>query len=369
VFSVTIQAVKARPGTYLFSRPQVPRKAKFPVIDAHNHLWGAWNNIKAVVKVMDETGVACYCDLTANVELQWVKGGYAFKATDIDGFLEHAASPYPGRFYGFTTTLFTRPTNRPLFTDAKAFVAEVVRTLDKHVRSGLRGLKILKELGLHYRDAAGRLLRCCDDRLAPVWEECARRGLPVLLHQADPYGFFEPVTPANEHYGNLKKYSSWSFVNPKFPRFMELQRDMARLVRNHRRATFILAHVANFPENLEYVSDLLDANPNVFVDLSARTDELGRQPHTAREFIIRHQDRVLFGTDMPASPEMYRYHFRFYETFDEYFPHPDYDGTFDRHRWKVCGIGLPDEVLKKLYHLNALKLIPGLRTELKGLRI
>ena len=94
-------------------------------------------------------------------------------------------------------------------------------------------------------------------------------------------------------------------------------------------------------------------------------DELGRQPYTAREFFIAHQDRILFGADMPASVEMYRTYFRFLETYDEYFFPPDYDGTFNRHRWAIYGLGLPDEVLRKVYHANALKVVPGLKSELK----
>ena len=355
-----------RPDTFLFSPENIPERARFPVIDAHNHLWSAWDSIDRVVEVMDQVGVVGYCDLTANVELQWVTGGYAFKATSIDPFFARAVTPHPGRFYGFTTSLFTRPITEPLFDDARAFVEQAVALLEQHVRQGAQGLKILKELGLHYRDASGRRIACCDERLAPVWQACARLKIPVLLHQADPYGFFEPVTPANEHYGSLQKYPSWSFVDPRFPRFMTLQEEMTRLLANQPDTTFILAHAANFPENLEYVGNLLDRHPNSFIDLSARTDELGRQPHTARQFIIRYQDRIIFGTDMPASVGMYRYHFRFYETTDEYFIHPDYDGTFGRYRWRVHGLSLPDDVLKKLYHQNILRLIPGLRKQFAG---
>ncbi len=125
--------------------------------------------------------------------------------------------------------------------------------------------------------------------------------------------------------------------------------------------------MGNFPANLSYVGRVLDENPNVYIDFSARMDELGRQPYSAREFFIRYQDRILFGTDMPVSAEMYRCYFRFLETFDEYFFAPDYDGTFDRHRWPIYGIGLPREVLAKIYYKNALKVIPGLKEDLKGL--
>ena len=73
---------------------------------------------------------------------------------------------------------------------------------------------------------------------------------------------------------------------------------------------------------------------------------------------------------MPAdtgdSVEMYRSHFRFLETYDESFYVPDYDGTFERARWPICGIGLPKEVLEKIYHKNILKIVPGLKEELKN---
>jgi len=224
----------------------------------------------------------------------------------------------------------------------------------------------LKELGLVYRDPDGSLISCDDPRLFPVWEEAGRLGIPVLIHQADPAGFFEPVTPENEHYENLKKYHSWSFADPKYPRKTELLKRRDELVRQHPRTIFILPHFANYAENIQYVSDLLDENPNVYIDFSARIDELGRQPYSSREFFIRHQDRILFGTDMPAntdnSVEMYRTYFRFLETFDESFYSPDYDGTFEYARWPVCGIGLPVEVLKKIYHENIIKIIPSLNS-------
>jgi predicted TIM-barrel fold metal-dependent hydrolase len=267
---------------------------------------------------------------------------------------------YPGRFFGFTTATFTRPVDQPLFTDHRCFVDETIGMLRDHVHRGARGLKILKELGLRYRDGGGAIVFADDPRLTPVWDEAASLGVPVLIHQADPYGFFEPVTPDNEHYGTMLKYPSWSFADPVYPRFDELQLHCRNLVRNHPRTTFILPHVANYPENLAFVAELLDACPNVHIDLSARLDELGRQPRTARQFIIKYQDRILFGTDMPATTAMYRFYFRFLETFDEYFIPPDYDGTFDRHRWRVCGIGLPDDVLKKIYHGNARRLMPGI---------
>ena len=339
------------------------KKAAFPAIDAHNHLWGNWQ-VDKVVQTMDETGIICYCDLTSNVNIEFAGGGYRITPGNISDFFNNCVKKYPQRFYGFTMAGFARPSNESLFENANEFVDECIQILREHVEAGAKGLKILKELGLHYRDSNGTLINADDPRLDPIWEEAARLNIPVLIHQADPSGFFEPMVPENEHFDSLSKYPSWSFSDPKFPRKDELIKRRDNLIKRHKNTIFILPHVANYAENLRYVSNLLDENPNIYIDFSARLDEVGRQPYSAREFFIKHQDRIIFGTDMPAniesSVDMYRCYFRFLETFDEAFYPPDYDGTFNRARWPIYGIGLPAEALEKIYYKNILKAIPSL---------
>ncbi len=351
---------------YLFRDEHIPKKAAFPAIDAHNHMWG---NLQAsqMVEIMDSVGLLSYCDLTPEVRLSWKKGGIGVSKAGLEDFQANFASRYPGRLYSFTTATFLHEPDEPLFSDAREFVKATVELLRKQVSFGARGLKILKGLGLSSRDAQGNLVAVDDPRLADIWDAAGELGVPVLMHQSDPYGLFEPVTPENEHYVTLLRYSDWQFDSRKFPRKMELLERRDNLVRRHPKTTFVLAHVANFAENLGYVSSLLDENPNAYIDFSARIDELGRQPYSAREFFIRYQDRILFGTDMPASAPMYRCYFRFLETFDEYFFAPDYEGRFELHRWPIYGIGLPREVLAKIYYQNALKIIPGLKEDLKNL--
>jgi predicted TIM-barrel fold metal-dependent hydrolase len=342
-------------------------KAAFPAIDAHNHLWSSWQ-IDGIIKTLDEVGVTGYCDLTGNVRIEFSEGGYVIHPGDISEFFEKCSRKYPGRFYCFTMSNFASPVQKPLFDDYIRFVDECIETLNTHYQQGAKGLKILKELGLHYRDSEGHLINCDDSRLFPIWEEAGRLNMPVLIHQADPAGFFDPITPENEHYESLKKYPSWSFADQKYPRKIELLKRRDELVRQHQGTTFILPHFGNYAENIQYVSELLTDNPNVYIDFSARLDELGRQPYSSREFFIKHQDRIIFGTDMPAnnesSVEMYRTYFRFLETFDESFYSPDYDGTFARARWPICGIGLPEEVLRKIYFENIIRIIPSLEKEI-----
>jgi len=353
--------------TCLVSEVSKLKKAAFPVIDAHNHLWGNYR-IEEVVETMDSVGVACYSDLTGNVHIEFSEGGYVIKPGRINDFFSNCTEKFPGRFYCFTMSEFARPVNEPLFRDEKMFVRDFIETLRSHVSLGAKGLKVLKELGLHYRDSKGELIGVDDPRLFPIWEEAGKLNIPVLIHQADPSGFFEPVTPDNEHYHSMVKYPSWSFADPKFPRKPELLKRRDHLIRQHPDTTFILPHFANHAENISYVSQLLEENPNVYIDFSARLDELGRQPYTARDFFITHQDRIIFGTDMPAnigsSVDMYRTYFRFLETYDESFYSPDFNGTFEQGRWPICGIGLPTDVLRKIYHENILEIIPSLKMEI-----
>lgn len=353
--------------SYLIRELTHIEKAAFPAIDAHNHLWGDWQ-VEKVISTMDKTGVVSYCDLTSNVHIEFAGGGYVITQGDISDFVNNCTKKYPKRFYGFTMAGFSRPSNEPLFDDVNEFIEDFIHTLREHVAMGAKGLKVLKELGLHLKDSTGKLINVDDHRLDPIWEEAAKLNIPVLIHQADPSGFFEPLTPENEHYDSLSKYPSWSFSDPKFPRKIDLIHRRDNLIKRHRNTTFILPHVANYAENLGYVSNLLDENPNVYMDFSARLDELGRQPYTTRKLFIRHQDRIIFGTDMPAniesSVDMYRCYFRFLETYDESFYSPDYDGTFNQARWPISGIGLPSEVLEKIYNKNIIKLIPSLAESL-----
>jgi predicted TIM-barrel fold metal-dependent hydrolase len=199
-----------------------------------------------------------------------------------------------------------------------------------------------------------------DKRLFPIWRRAGELDLPVLIHTTDPLAFFLPVDRHNEHYQSLQEFVDWSFHDADFSK-EQLLEQRERMIAAHRNTRFLCPHVANYPEDLDSVSRFLDRNPNVWIDISARIDELGRQPYSSREFLIKYQDRVLFGIDMPPRPDIYRCYFRFLETRDEYFEYPDYIGRWGNSRWRIYGLGLPDGVLKKIYHENALNLIPDLK--------
>ncbi len=311
-------------------------RAKFYVIDMHNHVNDAmgiedWMPPERVVEVMNNTNVKTVVILTG----MW--------GEKLQHVIDTMVKPYPGRFIVFAQMDWSK-------IDDPNFSQEMVAQLDDAVRRGARGLKILKVFGLGVKDKSGKLVAVDDPRMDPVWEECGRLGIPVSLHVTDPEAFFKPIDNTNERYEELIEHPDWSFYGPQFPSKLSILEARDRVIARHPHTTFIALHLANWPENLDYVSAELDRYPNMMTEFGAREAELGRQPRRAREFFLKYQDRIMFGTDNGMEEEMYRNHFRWLETGDEYF---DYWGYPGQGRWKIYGMELPDPVLEKIYHLNA----------------
>ena len=169
-----------------------------------------------------------------------------------------------------------------------------VRQLNKR-----SGLKVFKQFGLGYRNPDGSLIRIDDQRFDPIWEICGRLNIPVIIHTADPAAFFEPIDETNERWEELSRHPDWSFHGSGFPSRKELHQARNRVIERHPDTHFIGAHVANQAEDLSEVSQWLDRYPNLWIETASRIAELGRQPYTARDFLIKYSDRILFGTDGP----------------------------------------------------------------------
>jgi len=346
-----------RPRSMLRVEEHIPEKARFPVIDAHNHLFGDLP-AEQLLEVMDAVGVKVWVNVTGNVTLPLENNTYTIARRDFGHFAEHYMARYPGRFAALTMADFAQWGDPVLLKDD--FVDRCLQHLEEDLNRGACGLKVTKELGLFFRDGDGHMLPVDDKRLYPIWERAGRLGIPVLIHVSDPAAFFLPIDAHNEHYLTLREFPAWSFYGSHFSK-QELLEQRNRMIADHPKTQFILPHVANHPEDLASVARLLDEHPHVVIDFSARIDELGRQPYTAHDFFIKYQDRILFGLDMPVSPEVYRCYFRLLETRDEYFDYPDYIGRFGVYtRWKLYGLNLPEEVLEKVYYKNAARVLPGI---------
>jgi predicted TIM-barrel fold metal-dependent hydrolase len=306
---------------------------KFPAIDFHNHIDGM--EPSEVLRIMDACGIEHLVNIT-------MKPG-------TDG-LESLARLRAASSKRFSTIAWMDW--RDLADDG--FFDRSVRRLEQCVAAGAIGMKLWKDLGLRLRDRDGSFLRIDDERLDPLFARAAELGVFIMFHTADPAAFFLPTDGRNERYEELSAHPDWSFYGSAFSR-EELLAQRNRVFARHPGTRFVAAHMGEQPEDLAALAATLDAHPNVQLDMSARVAELGRQPFTARRFFLRFANRILFGADLLPEEAMYRAHYRFFETDDEYFDYPSHASR--QGRWQIYGLALPDEVLERIYRGNAMQLL------------
>ena len=235
------------PNIMLASEPHTPQKGRFPVVDAHNHLFTETDPTE-MVEEMDRVGVRTFVNLTGNTSFSFVESGYTYSQRDIGVFIERFMIPYPDRFRCFTMSDFASCQNGVLITD-DSFADAAAKHLEEDIKKGASGLKVTKELGMHFRDYHDNVIPVDDPRLQPIWEKAGELNVPVLIHTSDPAAFFFPIDRNNEHYLTLVKAPDWSTCSSHYSK-EELLEQRERLVSRHRNTMFICAHVANYPENL-----------------------------------------------------------------------------------------------------------------------
>jgi predicted TIM-barrel fold metal-dependent hydrolase len=333
-------------------------RAKFPAINVHTHpgRLNGQDQVDRLVSEMDDANVAVI------VSLDGMSGDTLSKHSEL------LTNKHPGRFVVFAQIDYRgdgkADDTKSWAVNQPGFGEWMAAKLEDAVRRGARGLKIHKSHGLYYRDIEGKLITVDDARYDPIWSKCGELKIPVLIHTSDPAAFFIPLDPSNERYEELAQHPNWHFFGKDYPTQSELLEARNRVVERHPATNFIAAHMLNHGEDLQYVASCLDKYRNLYVETAERIAELGRQPYTARRFFLKYADRILFGTDevpgvRSTGVAAYSAYFRFFETSDEYFRYMPTDPP-PTGRWYIYGIHLPDEVLRKVYYENAIRLIPGL---------
>ncbi len=336
------------------------KQAKFPVIDVHSHFRVKMRHdpqqLDDFVALMDRQNIA------VSVSLDGLLG------PTLDEHMQFLWTKYRDRFAIFANVNWQGDgeTDKPATWDCHRsdFAHRTVLALEDAKKRGVCGVKLFKLFGLGYRNPDGSLIAIDDTRFDPIWEACGRLELPVIMHTADPSAFFEPISPDNERYEELSRHPDWHFPADKFPSRASLHAARNRLFERHPNTLFIAAHLGNDGEDLEETGRLLEDYPNVYVEIASRISELGRQPYSAREFLIHYQDRILFGTDGPWPELRYQSYWRFLETRDQYFPYSEKPFP-PQGFWRIYGVHLPDEVLTKIYQTNVCRIVPGVGERLE----
>ena len=333
------------PPSSLVVEGEVVKKAKFRFIDVHSHLWNMpVMDLDKLVSEMDEINMGFIVNLSGSGF-----GPQSAKDLYFDKSTQNIRENQPRRIGLFVNVDFNS-------VDVKNHVENQVNIIRGAVAKGAIGLKVYKGLGLTNKDSKGNRVAVDDKRLGPIWEVCGELGIPVLIHSADPFQFWQEKDDQNERWFELKEKPGRYYGDSNFiPPFEEIINEQHTIFKRHPNTTFINAHLGWMGNDLDKLGKHLEEFTNVMTEFGAVIAELGRQPKTARDFFIKYQDRILFGKDSYNKEEFYTY-FRVLESNDEYFNYFRKRHAF----WKMYGLNLPDEVLKKIYHENALKLFPSI---------
>ena len=325
-------------------------RAKFPTVDFHFHgrSLRTPQDYQKLIQLMDQTNVAVISNMDGGF-------GQAFDQNMKIG------EPYKDRIIHFARLNYEG-------INEKGWSEKTSAELERCFKAGAQGLKIWKDVGLTFKNSDGTYIQADDPRFDPIWEMCARYNKPVMIHISDSYGRFLPIGPENERYeaGLWRSNTEGNYYKTGHVTPDVIDRARENMHRKHPKTRFVNAHFAMLYYDMDKVVEFLDKYPNADVEISATVQDLGRAPLLIRKFFLKYQDRILFGSDGDPSrgaEEFWVPHFRFLETYDEHFDHPAQlrspTGAPLHGRWRIYGIGLPDDVLRKIYYANALRHVPA----------
>jgi len=370
VLAITLRTVGAQKKPEFQPAPEVPAmpkalmklprtdisRARFPAVDIHFHgrSLRTPQDYQKLIQMMDQTNLAVISDMDGGF-------GPAFDQVMKMG------EPYKDRIIHFARLNYEG-------INEKGWSERTTAELERCFKAGAQGLKIWKDVGLELKNSDGTYIQADDPRFDPIWEMCARYNKPVMIHLSDSYGRFLPIGPENERYeaGLWRKDTEGNYYQTGHVTPDVIERARENMHRKHPKTHFVNAHVAMLYYDMDRVTAFLDKYANADVEISAAVQDLGRAPILSRKFFLKYQDRILFGSD--GNPgrgveEFWVPHFRFLETYDEHFDHPaqlrSSTGAPLHGRWRIYGIGLPDDVLHKIYYVNALRHVPAARASVE----
>jgi predicted TIM-barrel fold metal-dependent hydrolase len=331
--------VDYRPRSTLVTAEHLVPKSKFPSIDVHGHppSLSSPDSINRVVAEMDKLNVRVLISADNSSGDRLARAVQAINA-----------SAHKDRFRVLAGIDFRNV--GPGWGDRAA------QQLEADLKAGAIGVgEVGKQFGLWTTKPDGSRLKVDDPELDKLWAAFARLDVPAFIHTAEPQEFFQPQDYKNERWLELALFADRRNNQPGHVTFEQLMIERNNVFRKHPKTRFVAAHFGWHANDLTKAAAMLDQFPNVTIEAGAILYDLGRQPRAARDFFIKYQDRIMFGKDA-FQPEEYPYYWRVFETADEYF-----DYYRDYHAfWKLYGMALPDEVLKKVYYKTALRVFKGL---------
>ncbi len=246
------------------------------------------------------------------------------------------------------------------------WASKVISRLEKDISAGAVCVKLWKNIGMKVRDRSGKFIMVDDPGLQPVFDYIRSKGLPVTGHLGEPRNCWLPldqmtVSSDSSYFAQNPQYHM--FLHPEYPSYDDQINARDNLLKKNPDLVFIGCHLGSLEWNVDSLASRLDRYSNMAVDMTARICHLQYQSaqnrKQVRDFIIKYQDRLLYGTDSEYrcsdNPEDFRngLHDTWLDDW-KYFA-SDAEMTSDKFKGKFQGLQLPKEVVNKIYNGNAIK--------------
>ncbi len=251
----------------------------------------------------------------------------------------------------------------PYKLDSASFAADAIKQIDLDFARGAVAVKIWKNIGMEIK-SGGQYVLADDARFAPIYKDIASHGKTLMTHQAEPDVAWGPPDASDPSWSYYQENPQWYVANrPGFPSKQTILEARDHVLANNPQLRMVGVHLGSMERDLDNIANHFDRYPNFAIDTAARMQYLMLMPpEKVRAFLIKYQDRVLYGTDLDLLPEdnladtlkewrsTYARDWKFLATGD----------SFTVHGKQVHGLDLPAPVLQKIFRSNAIRWIPGL---------
>jgi len=244
------------------------------------------------------------------------------------------------------------------------FTEHAIQQLNENFAQGAVAVKIWKNIGMELKNSSGRFVMPDDPALAPIYKDIAAHNKTLIAHLAEPTSCWQPLTPASPDYEYYRDHPEWyMYKHPDHPSKETILAARNHLLAENPKLRVVGAHLGSMEVDVDEIARRFDRYPNFAVDTAARIPYLMMQPREkVRAFLIKYQDRVLYGTDLGLRPnqdtdgalrewkDAYAGDWKFFAT----------DERLEYRGQEIRGLKLTGTVLHKLYHDNAVRWIPGI---------
>ncbi len=251
----------------------------------------------------------------------------------------------------------------PYKFDSPTFAADAIRLLNQNFAQGAIAVKIWKNIGMELKHD-GQFVFADNPRFQPIYKDIAQHGKTLMSHQAEPDVAWGPPDPSDPSWSYYQENPQWFLYKKQgFPSKQQILEARDHVLAMNPKLRMVGVHLGSMEKSLDNISRHLDCYPNFAIDTAARMEYLMLTPRErVRAFLIKYQDRVLYGTDLDLNPDAnvqedikdwqstYARDWKFLATSDTL----DYEGK------KIRGLDLPPAVLRKIFRTNAQHWIPGL---------